>query len=119
MQELTQDKDQLQSQVCDQLKQLSQLRSQVGELTLSSTATASQSVPDVEWPPSDVEELRLKVDELGKTLQVRDKEVVWLFMCMLHIKRYMYFFIRSCFKTAECHLPYVVRHCYPTPDTGE
>jgi len=72
MQELMQDKDELQRKVCDQLKQLSQLRSQVSDLTLS---TAGHSVVDVERPPTDVEELRLRVDELNSALEVRDKEV--------------------------------------------
>jgi len=71
MQELTQDKDELQKTVCEQLKQLSQLRAQVNDLTLS---TAGQSAVDVERPAS-VEELRVKVDELTGALEVRDKEV--------------------------------------------
>ena len=71
MQELMQDKDELQKKVCEQLKQLSQLRAQVSDLTLS---TASQPAVDVERPTS-VEELRVKVDELTRALEVRDKEV--------------------------------------------
>ena len=88
MQELTQDKDELQNQVCDQLKQLSQLRSQFGELTLSTAA--SHSLPDVERPPADdVERLRLRLDELGKTLQVRDKEVLRLSVFLLKVSGYL------------------------------
>ena len=71
MQELMQDKDELQKKVCEQLKQLSQLRAQVNDLTLS---TVSQPAVDVERPTS-VEELRVKVDELTRALVVRDKEV--------------------------------------------
>jgi len=71
MQELMQDKDELQKKVCEQLKQLSQLRAQVCDLTLS---TAGQPAVDVERPTS-VEELRIKVDELTSALDVRDKEV--------------------------------------------
>lgn len=71
MQELMQDKDELQKKVCEQLKQLSQLRSQVSDLTLS---TAGHSVGDLECP-TGVEEFRLKVDELNNALEVRDKEV--------------------------------------------
>jgi len=78
MQELMQDKDELQKQVCEQLKQLSQLRSQVSDLTLS---TAGQSAVDMERP-TGVEELRLKVDELTSTLDVRDNEVLRLSLCL-------------------------------------
>jgi len=81
MQELTQDKDELQKKVCNQLKQLSQLRSQVSDLTLS---TAGQTLVDVERPTS-VEELRLKVDELTSTLDVRDNEVLPLLILSAHI----------------------------------
>jgi len=81
-----QDKDELQKKVCEQLKQLSQLRSQVSDLTLT---TASHSVADEELPSAGVEELRLKVDELNSALEVRDKEVLHCnFVFMLAIKRF-------------------------------
>lgn len=91
-----QDKDELQKKVCEQLIQLSQLRSQVNDRTLSTTASqsavasesvvpsqlaiasqslvTSQSVVDVERP-SNVAELSAKVDELNSALEVRDREV--------------------------------------------
>jgi len=71
MQELKQDKDELQKQVCEQLKQLSQLRSQVSDLMLS-TASHKQLVDQ----PTGDEDLRLKVDQLSSALEVRDKEVL-------------------------------------------
>ena len=75
-----QDRDELQKQVCDQLKQLSQLRSQLSDLmTSASGTTAGQSAVDVERL-AGVEELRVRVDELTNTLEVRDKEVVCVFI---------------------------------------
>lgn len=86
-----QDKELLQKQVCEQLKQITQLRSQVNELTLS---TASQSVTDVEQRSAGVEHLQLRVDELNGALQVRDREVRWpplllcLFsLCQIHVQQ--------------------------------
>lgn len=81
-----QDKELLQKQVCEQLKQITQLRSQVNELTLS---TASQSVTDVEQRSAGVEHLQLRVDELNGALQVRDREVRWppLLLCLFSLCR--------------------------------
>ena len=73
LQELTQDKDELQKKVCDQLKQLSQLRSQMSDLVTLSSA-AGHLVVDVERP-AGVDEQSVGVDELSRTLAVRDKEV--------------------------------------------
>jgi len=84
MQELMQDKDELQKKVCEQLKHLSQLRSQVSDLTLS---TAGHSVVDVEQP-AGVEELRLQVEELNHALEVRDKEVLLLRFCVRKMNSY-------------------------------
>jgi len=71
-----QDKDELQKKVCEQLKQLSVLRAQVSEVTLTTT---SHSVVDTERP-THLDELRLRLEELTNTLQVRDKEVSFSFL---------------------------------------
>ena len=74
LQELTQDKDELQRKVCEQLKQLTQLRSQLNDLVTLSSAAAGHLAVDVERP-AGVDELHQKVAELSGTLEVRDKEV--------------------------------------------
>lgn len=77
MQELMQDKDELQKKVCEQLKQLSQLRAQMSELvTLSS---AGHLAVDAERL-AGVDELSIRVDELTRTLAVRDKEVECIYI---------------------------------------
>jgi len=55
------------------LKQLSQLRSQMSDLVTLSSA-AGHLVVDVERP-AGVDEQSVGVDELSRTLAVRDKEV--------------------------------------------
>jgi len=49
-------------------------------MTSTSGTTTGQSAVDVERL-AGVEELRVRVDELSNTLEVRDKEVVCVFIC--------------------------------------
>lgn len=66
-----QDRDALQKQVCDQLKQLSDLRSQVDELNLTATAAGGQMRSE------DINELRSKLLEQNDIIELRDREVCW------------------------------------------
>jgi HAMP domain-containing protein len=65
---LVQDRDALQKQVCDQLQQLSELRSQVDELTL--TAAAGGQIR-----ADDIGELKSKLQEQSDIIELRDREV--------------------------------------------
>jgi hypothetical protein len=67
---LVQDRDALQKQVCDQLKQLSDLRSQVDELSL--TAAGGRSRTD---ESDEISELKSKLLEQNDVIELRDKEV--------------------------------------------
>ena len=65
-----QDRDGLQKQVCDQLKQMSHLRSQIDDLSLiGSNRSAASDAGD------ELADLKTKVSHLNEALQVRDKEV--------------------------------------------
>jgi len=70
-QELVQDRDALQKQVCDQLKLMSELKSQVDELTLTASVggRSRQNITD------EANELKSKIMKQNDTIELRDKEV--------------------------------------------